>query len=154
MEHHTPDSPIEIGATRHASINDLHAGTLSAEQSAIQSLQAETVVTHLSAIGSGRTSSLETQTSALGAVQTHQAEARTSVIGGMEAEQATLSRSCVHVLQAADGRVYDNTVVGLLLARQVQGSIRPIFDLRGVIVLGLVIGLVLRLAASNAKKTP
>jgi len=154
MEPLTPDSPIEIGAISHASIDHLHAGTLSAEQSAIQSLQAETVVAHLSAIGSGQTSALETQASALGAVQTLQAEARTSVIVAMQTEQATLNRSFVQVLQAAEVQAHDNTVVGLLLARQVQGSIRPIFDLRGVIVLGLVIGLVLRLAASNAKKTP
>ena len=58
------------------------------------------------------------------------------------------------MVQADQAQLEEGTIVGLLLAGHVNGNVRPILDLRGVLVLGLVIGLVLKLARPNAKKTP
>lgn len=132
-------NPTVIGAAHQAIIDHLNAEALSLEQSTAGAVQAGSIVAHLSPIGHAQTERVDAQASAIGRVQ---------------AQQATISRSVAGLIQAEQAHVEDGAIIGLLLAGRVDGNVRPILDLRGVLVLGLVIGLVLKLARPNAKKTP
>jgi hypothetical protein len=145
---------ITLGTAHQAAIDHLEAETLSLEQSTVQSVQAETVVAHLSPIGRAQTEHVDAQASAIGMAQSQDIHLRGGILGMGQAAQATISRSVAGVVQANQAQLDDGAIIGVLLAGRVDGNVRPILDLRGVLVLGLVIGLVLKLARPNAKKTP
>jgi hypothetical protein len=148
----SPQQPVEMGTTRQAVIDNLQAQALSVEESAIRSLQAETVVTHLSAAGQVQAAHADVQASAVGALNGQQATLRTVLAGVLYSARSTLSRSLVGFIVGEQVTVTDRSFVGIVITPKWQGETRPLVDLRGAMMIGLVIGLVLKLTAfSNTK---
>jgi hypothetical protein len=143
------EHPIEVGASHQVSIGHVQADTLSLDQSAAQTVEAGAVVTHLSAVAEMRAGQIDAQASAFGTIGAQQSSVHTSSVGAMQATEATITKSVVGGIQSTTAHVHDGAFIGLLIARQVNGTARPLLDWRGVLVLGLVIGLVLRLTTSN-----
>ncbi|MBN1964505.1 MAG: hypothetical protein JW910_07650 [Anaerolineae bacterium] len=136
---------VALGAAEAVNIDTLHAGTLSLEASAAQAVQAESVVTHLSAIAQAQIGTAAIQSSAIGNLQSDHADLHSSAVALVQADSLSLRRSAAWLVQSDSAQVQERSIVGLLIARQTTGEVRPLLDWRGAALLGIVIGLVLRL---------
>lgn len=144
----------ELGATRQTTVENLSGHALSLDECSVNSAQAETLMTHLSVMGTVHGDRIETQASATGSLSAESVTMRNSAAGAMQAQKATVSNSAVGAVVSQEVKAEGNSFIGLLIARQVNGNIRPLLDLRGVLFLGLVIGLVLTLATRKQNATP
>ncbi len=144
----------DVGATRQATVNNLSGQALSLDECSVESAQAETLITHLSALGTVHGEQIESQASVFGVLSAQSVEMRSSAAGAMQADRATVSHSAVGTILSKEVQTQGNSFIGLLIARQVDGAVRPLLDLRGVLFLGLVIGLVLSLATRKQNATP
>ena len=140
---HQSDS---IARAEQAVFEHLDAGTLSLESSAVQTARADSIVAHLSALGQVQTERADAQASAVGALRAQQVNMHFSGVGAVQARQVSLSKGGAGVLVSDEVHVQGTPFVGVLLARHVTGSVRPLLDWRGALALGLVIGLFIKLA--------
>ena len=143
----------DLGASRQTTVENLSGHALSLDECSVNSAQAETLISHLSAMGQVHGERLEAQASAIGALQAQSVSMRGSAAGAVQAEQITVSGSAAGTVLSNEVNVKGDTTIGLLIARQVNGTVRPLLDLRGVLFLGLVIGLVLTLATRKQNAT-
>jgi hypothetical protein len=59
------------------------------------------------------------------------------------AREARVEQAAVAVMLAAEVTVERTTAVGILIARRVEGTVRPVLDWRGALAFGAGLGLLL-----------
>ncbi len=138
------DTRLDLGAAGQVAIERLEVGSLSLEKSSARSVQAETVVTHLSAMGSVTAEGVAAQATAIGALQARQVDVHGSAAGVVRGRTVSASRSALGLVMGEAVQTQGTTFAGLLVARQVSGTVRPMLDWRGALILGLIIGSVIR----------
>lgn len=132
---------VTLGEAQGVSIGHLQTEALSMDRSAAQSVEAGDVQAHLSALGQVRAAQLDTHVSLLGASQAEHATLQNSAVAALRAETAAVHQSAIWLAQSDEFHADCNTFVGVLVARQVSGPIRPLLDGRGALVFGLAAGL-------------
>ncbi len=154
MSHDGPTARPAISTAAQATVEHLEADTVSLETSVARKIQANTVVTHLSAMVNTAAHDVQAQGSAIAAQQAHRVDMRFSAIGAALAAQVSASRSALGFVASREVQANDRTYIGLLLTPQIKGNVRPLLDWRAAIVLGVVLGLIIKLTTRKSHDSP
>lgn len=125
-----------------AAIPEATLASLEMTQGAIGRLDAEEVSVAFGAIGATRADRVTVELGSVGAAMANELTVTQGAAGTVLAGNATLDGAIVRTLVARRVVVTRPTVVGFLVARRVNGDVRALFDWRGAVVFGLIVGLV------------
>lgn len=118
--------------------------TLELHRGAIGRLDAQEVEVRIGAIGAARAEKIEVELGSIGAALANELEVTQGAIGTVLAGEAHLDQVVVRTMIARTVVVERPSLIGFMVARRVSGDVRVLFDWRGAIVFGLVVGLVAR----------
>jgi hypothetical protein len=123
-------------------LGEVTAKTVDVRQGGIGRLTAEEVFVTQGGIGAAKAERIGVELGILGAAMARDARVTQGIARLIAAREATIEQSLVSTVVA--GRVHADRPTGVLvmIAGRVSGDIRPVFDWRGALVFGVVVGLV------------
>jgi len=142
------DEDDDDGAGAHqirdgVSLPEATLASLHLERGAIGRLDAQKVDVHIGAIGAARAEEVEVELGAIGAAMANELEVSQAMVGTLVASEARLEQAVVRSMIARSVVVEKSSLIGFLVARRVSGDVRVLFDWRGALVFGGVVGLLM-----------
>ncbi|MEP6896029.1 MAG: hypothetical protein ABI986_10515, partial [Chloroflexota bacterium] len=123
-----------------ADAENIIAQEVNLQQSAAANVKADRFSAHQSAIGMLNAKDVSSEDGAVGLVQAEKMSAG-GYTGIVLAGSAEIQHSLVGFVVGRDVHVEESSRTGILLARNVSGSVTALLDTRGALIMGLVSGL-------------
>jgi hypothetical protein len=120
----------------------LEAERVDLRGSAVGRVDASELTVAMGAVGAARADSVSVDKGAVGAVMSDRVDVSRGYARSILARQVQLDRAAARIIVAADVRA-ERTAVMFLVARRVSGDVRVLFDWRGALAFGAVVGVVL-----------
>jgi hypothetical protein len=127
---------IEDGASLEADRVDLRA-------TAVGRVDASELTVAMGAVGAARADTVSVDKGAVGAVMANRVDVSRGYARSVLARQVQLDRAAARIVVAADVRA-ERAAVMFLVARRVSGDVRVLFDWRGALAFGAVVGILVR----------
>ena len=107
----------------------------------IGALQAEDVFVQWGGIGATRADTVGVEFGAIGAALAGEVRVTQGFAGSIIARDATLEQAIARTVIAQRVTINRPSAIGILIAQQVHGDVKPLLDWRGALAAGAVIGL-------------
>ena len=107
----------------------------------IGALQAEDVFVQWGGIGATRADTVGVEFGAIGAAMAGEVRVSQGFAGSILAREATLEQAIARTVIAQRVTINRPSAIGILIAQQVHGDVKPLLDWRGALAAGAVIGL-------------
>ena len=119
---------------------------------AIGRLDARSVAVTQGAIGAGRAESLSLEMSAIGLAGAGDATLSRSIARAVLAGEVNLEQSAAQTILAERVTMTSGSMALVVIARRVEGEVRPLLDWRGGLALGAAIGLVMAILRPGRRR--
>jgi hypothetical protein len=124
-------------------IGQAEGGAIDVTQGGIGRAQATDIAVSQGGIGLARGEHVSLEMGAMGIAVAGEARVQQAYVRSVLAREARVEQTAVGTMAAMHVTIERTTAVGILIARQVDGSVRPLLDWRGALALGAGLGLLL-----------